>query len=159
MGFPLEIQRAGVAQLAFQVQWNVVKQLPQHTVAEAIVVKVNLQPKLLMCGAVTGTGPAAKAATTLLLVCYAFTGTGPATKLMQTCCLCVVHSQVRDPQPTLLQPCCLCVVHSQVQDPQPNASFAFKSQADLLLVFCASTGKQYLGYLVMPSIGPPNTAA
>lgn len=43
MGFPLQVECAGVTQLAFQVQRNVVEELPQHTVAEAIVVQVHLQ--------------------------------------------------------------------------------------------------------------------
>ena len=40
--FPLEVERARVAQLALQVQGNVMEQLPQYTVAEAIVVQINL---------------------------------------------------------------------------------------------------------------------
>ena len=43
MGFPLQVERAGVAQLAFQVQRYVMKQLPQHAVTEAIVVQIYLQ--------------------------------------------------------------------------------------------------------------------
>ena len=43
MSFPLQVECAGVTQLAFQVQGNVVEELPQHTVAEAIVVQVHLQ--------------------------------------------------------------------------------------------------------------------
>ena len=42
MGLPLQIQGAGVAQLAFQVEGDIVEQLPQHTVAEAIVMQVHL---------------------------------------------------------------------------------------------------------------------
>ena len=38
MSFPLEVEGAGVAELALQVQGDVVEQLPQHAVAEAIVV-------------------------------------------------------------------------------------------------------------------------
>ena len=43
MGFPLQVEGAGVTQLALQIQWNVVEELPQNTVAEAIVVQVHLQ--------------------------------------------------------------------------------------------------------------------
>ena len=45
MRFPLQIQCARVTQLALKVQGNVVEQLPQHAVAEAIVMQINLKPQ------------------------------------------------------------------------------------------------------------------
>lgn len=45
--FPLEVQGACIAQLAFQVQGNVVEQLPEYAVAEAIVVQVYLHQKCI----------------------------------------------------------------------------------------------------------------
>ena len=41
--FPLEVEGASVAQFALQIEGDVVEQLPQHAVAEAIVVKIHLQ--------------------------------------------------------------------------------------------------------------------
>ena len=42
VGGPLELQRARLAQLAIDVERHVVEQLPQHAVAEAVVVQVHL---------------------------------------------------------------------------------------------------------------------
>ena len=47
MSFPLEVEGTSVAQLALQVEGDVVEQLPQHTVAEAIVVKIHLDMQSL----------------------------------------------------------------------------------------------------------------
>ena len=43
MRFPLEVEGASVAQFALQIEGDVVEQLPQHAVAEAIVVQIHLQ--------------------------------------------------------------------------------------------------------------------
>jgi len=51
VGLPLEVECAGVAQLALQVEGDVVEQLPQHAVAEAIVVQIHLQPNSMTCKA------------------------------------------------------------------------------------------------------------
>ena len=52
MSLPLEVECTSVAQLAFKVERNVVEQLPQYTVAEAIVVQIHLQipAKLTIAG-------------------------------------------------------------------------------------------------------------
>ena len=42
VGRPLELQRACLAELAVHVEGHIVEELPQHTVAEAIVVQVHL---------------------------------------------------------------------------------------------------------------------
>lgn len=47
MRFPLEVEGASVAQLALQVEGNVVEELPQHAVAEAIVMKIHLHRQTL----------------------------------------------------------------------------------------------------------------
>lgn len=51
MGFPLEVEGASVAQFALQVQGNVVEQLPQHAVAEAVVMQIHLQNSSATCDA------------------------------------------------------------------------------------------------------------
>lgn len=43
MGLPLEVEGASVAEFALQVEGNVVEELPQHAVTEAIVVQIDLQ--------------------------------------------------------------------------------------------------------------------
>lgn len=47
MRFPLEVEGASVAQFALQIEGDVVEQLPQHAVAEAIVVQIHLQRQSL----------------------------------------------------------------------------------------------------------------